>query len=100
MKFEQVGNGYIAKNDRSDKIAEITYSPAGEKIVIVHHTYVSKEMEGQGMGGRYEAIWWLKWINWEIRECPYVRTLSESSRKSQKNTILSLTINIIKFMQN
>lgn len=52
MKFEQVGNGYIAKNDRSDKVAEITYSPAGEKIVIVHHTYVSKEMEGQGMGGK------------------------------------------------
>lgn len=52
MKFEQAGNGYIAKNDKGDKVAEITYSPAGEKFVIADHTYLSKEMEGQGMGGK------------------------------------------------
>ncbi len=52
MKFEQAGNGYIAKNDKGDKVAEITYSPAGEKFVIADHTYVSKELEGQGIAGK------------------------------------------------
>lgn len=32
MKFEQAGNGYIAKNDKGDKVAEITYSPAGKSL--------------------------------------------------------------------
>lgn len=52
MKFEQAGNGYIAKNDKGDKVAEITYSLAGEKFVIADHTYVSKKLEGQGIAGK------------------------------------------------
>ena len=34
MKFEQAGNGYIAKNDKGDKVAEITYSPLSITINI------------------------------------------------------------------
>ncbi len=52
MKFEQAGNGYIAKNDKGDKVAEITYSPAGDQFVIADHTCVAKELEGQGIAGQ------------------------------------------------
>ena len=75
MAFHQAGNGYIAKDDSGEKIAEITYSPAGKHFVIADHTFVAKHLEGQGIAGKL-----LDHLVAEMKEqgkkilplCPYV----------------------------
>jgi uncharacterized protein len=45
---ESKGEYYIQEAD--EKLAEMTYSRSGEKVIIIDHTYVSDKLRGQGVG--------------------------------------------------
>lgn len=42
----QESNAFVIKEDGS-VIAEVTFKPAGEGILLIDHTYVAEEMRGQ-----------------------------------------------------
>ncbi len=43
--------------EEHEPIAEVTFVPTGEKIIILDHTYVSPEIEGQGIAAQLvEAV--------------------------------------------
>lgn len=44
---EGVNKFYIG--DEHEPLAEVTFVPTGDKIIILDHTYVSPELEGQGI---------------------------------------------------
>lgn len=48
MKYVKGNNRYYAI-DRDQKIGEVTYSVAGEKILIIDHTEVNLTYRGQGI---------------------------------------------------
>ncbi|MFD2613929.1 GNAT family N-acetyltransferase [Paenibacillus gansuensis] len=42
------GNGFVMKQDGSI-VAEVTYKPHGDGVLILDHTYVSPELRGQNI---------------------------------------------------
>lgn len=52
MNFLKKGHAYVLNDEKGEQVAEITYSPANEKLVIADHTYVAKHLEGQGIAGK------------------------------------------------
>lgn len=48
QNFENKGSFYI--EDESDKKGEMSYSKAGDKLIIIDHTEVTEELRGQGAG--------------------------------------------------
>lgn len=52
LNFAKSGNSYVLNDETGAKVAEITYSPAGEQFVIADHTRVAEHLEGQGIAGK------------------------------------------------
>jgi hypothetical protein len=51
VEHQDLGNkGRFFIGDKTDKTAEMTYSKAGEEMIIIDHTDVSDEMRGKGAG--------------------------------------------------
>lgn len=46
------GGRYFLAEDGTDDLAEMTFSRANEKLIIVDHTYVPDRYRGQGVGRR------------------------------------------------
>ncbi len=40
---------YIGESE-NETVAEITWVPSGENLIIIDHTHVAKDLEGQGIG--------------------------------------------------
>jgi len=53
MNIEQIEHGskgaFIIK-EKNERVAELTYSKAGEKLIIIDHTEVSDVLRGKGAG--------------------------------------------------
>jgi hypothetical protein len=48
---EDLGNkGRFYIGEKTNKMAEMTYSKAGDKMIIIDHTEVSEELRGTGTG--------------------------------------------------
>jgi len=52
--LQDKGQFYIGDNP-ADPLAEITYVEAGEKKIIIDHTFVSDELRGQKIGDKLVA---------------------------------------------
>lgn len=50
--IKQGTNKFYIGEDDEDIIAEITFYPRGDDTIVVDHTYVSRSLKGQGVGGR------------------------------------------------
>ncbi len=48
QELENKGRFYIG--EKNDKKGEMTYSKAGDKLIIIDHTEVSDELRGKGAG--------------------------------------------------
>lgn len=42
--------GFYIGDSEDNPLAEITYVPSDDNLIIVDHTYVSDELSGQGVG--------------------------------------------------
>ncbi|MGM0125063.1 GNAT family acetyltransferase [Enterococcus sp. AZ194] len=47
MEIKEEKNRFVLFNDASKKIGEMTWSDAGEKIMIIDHTFVEPAYRGQ-----------------------------------------------------
>ncbi|MCM3706953.1 MULTISPECIES: GNAT family N-acetyltransferase [Cytobacillus] len=49
----QKENGRFFMNDeKGNMIAEITYTPSDDSVIMIDHTYVSDSLRGQGIAGK------------------------------------------------
>lgn len=49
--FEKGGRGgFIVRGDEGKRVAELIYSVAGERGIIIDHTEVNEDMRGQDVG--------------------------------------------------
>ena len=52
MEFEKSENRFYKNNEEGKMIAEVTYVPAGDTIVILDHTFVDPSLRGQGIAAQ------------------------------------------------
>lgn len=70
------GTFFISRNN--EILAEMTYSRAGEKLVIIDHTEVSDELRGQGAGKElvYTLVEWARANDIKVMPlCPFVNSV-------------------------
>lgn len=65
-------------------LAEMTFVPSGDNIVIIDHTYVSDELNGQGVGKLLlkELVDWARKEDKKIMPlCPYAKAQMEKNEE-------------------
>ncbi len=65
-------------------LAEMTFVPSGDNIVIIDHTYVSDELNGQGVGKLLlkELVDWARKEDKKIMPlCPYAKAQMEKNKE-------------------
>ena len=59
MEIKHVSNdtrgGFIIRGEDKKRLAEMTYSKAGDKAIIIDHTEVDDSLRGQGVGDKLLA---------------------------------------------
>ena len=79
IEREDVGNkGSFYVEKEGSRVAEMTFSKAGENMVIIDHTEVSDSMRGTGAGKALvlEAVKWARENNKKIMPlCPFANSV-------------------------
>lgn len=76
IETESKGSFYIG--EPNTKKAEMTYSKAGENLIIIDHTEVSDELRGQGIGEKLvkAAVTFARNNNFKIMPlCPFANAI-------------------------
>ncbi len=56
IKFEEsASKGAFYSEDNGERLAEMTFSKAGDKLLIIEHTEVSEKLKGKGAGKQLVA---------------------------------------------
>jgi len=55
IQIEQGSKGAFVIKENNERLAEMTYSKAGEKLIIIDHTEVSDVLRGKGAGKQLVA---------------------------------------------
>lgn len=83
MKIERIEHGskgaFIIK-ENGERLAEMTYSKAGDNLIIIDHTEVSDKLRGQGAGKKLviEAVEYARANNIKILPlCPFAKSVFE-----------------------
>lgn len=85
MDIKQIdygSKGAFVINVGSERLAEMTYSKAGEKIIIIDHTDVSDKLRGQGAGKQLvlKAVEYARMNHIKIIPlCPFARSVFDKS---------------------
>lgn len=52
MEFKQEKNRFALYNDEGNEIGEMTWSSAGDDLIIIDHTYVDPTYRGQNLASQ------------------------------------------------
>lgn len=77
---------FYAGDSEGNPLAEMTFIPSGENLIIADHTYVSDELKGQGVGKQLlkEVVAWARKENKKIVPlCSYVKAQMEKNEEYQ-----------------
>ena len=77
---EDDGRGAFFFATQGVRLAEMTYSRAAEKLVIIDHTEVSDQLQGHGVGRKLldAAVAWARETGTKIiATCPYAKAQFE-----------------------
>lgn len=80
-----VNRFYIGESEENF-LGEISYTSAGEKIIIIDHTFVSDELSGQGLAGKLlkELVDWARKEEKKVIPlCPYAKAKMDKTEKYQ-----------------
>ena len=84
LKIKKGAGSFYAGDSQENPLAEITFVPGGEQVIIIDRTYVSDELRGQGIGRLLlgELIAWARKENKKIIPlCPYAKAEMEKDRE-------------------
>ncbi|MEG0732352.1 MAG: GNAT family N-acetyltransferase [Vagococcus sp.] len=56
MKYVEEANRFVVFEDSGQEIGEITWSNAGETMIIIDHTYVDDAHRGRGIAEKLVAL--------------------------------------------
>lgn len=56
MEYIQENNRFVVLNDAKIEIGEMTWSNAGETMIIIDHTYVDDAYRGQGIAEKLVSL--------------------------------------------
>jgi len=75
---------FYVGDSEENPLAEMTFVPSGDNIIIIDHTYVSDELNGQGVGKLLlkELVDWARKENKKIMPlCPYAKAQMEKNKE-------------------
>jgi uncharacterized protein len=85
MEIKQIEHGskggFVIEKDH-ERLAEMTYSKAGDKLIIIDHTEVSDALRGQGAGKQLvmKAVEYARANGIKILPlCPFARSVFEKT---------------------
>lgn len=81
-QIEHGSKGAFVIDEGNERLAEMTYSRAGEKIIIIDHTDVSDKLRGQGAGKQLvlKAVEYARKKHIKIIPlCPFARSVFDKS---------------------
>lgn len=84
MEIKKGNNKYYVGDSEENPLAEMTYVPTGENLIIIDHTYVADELNGQGIGKLLlkEIVEMAKKENKKITPlCPYAKAQMEKNEE-------------------
>lgn len=89
MNIERIEHGskgaFIIK-ENGERLAEMTYSKAGDKLIIIDHTEVSDKLRGHGAGKKLviEAVAYARANNIKILPlCPFAKAVFDRTPEFQ-----------------
>lgn len=56
MEYIQGNKRITALNEKKEEIGEITWTNAGESLIIIDHTFVENDYRGQGIAEKLVAL--------------------------------------------
>lgn len=56
MKYVEEANRFVVLDDNQQEIGEMTWSNAGETMIIIDHTYVDDSHRGQGIAEKLVSL--------------------------------------------
>ncbi|MBO0477401.1 N-acetyltransferase [Vagococcus sp. DIV0080] len=56
MKYVEEANRFVVYDDQMTEIGEMTWSNAGESMIIIDHTFVEDDQRGQGIAEQLVAL--------------------------------------------
>lgn len=83
-KIHHGTNKFYIGDDEQQPMAELTFIPKSEQLIIANHTYVSEEKRGEGIAGELfqELIAYARDNHLKIiPECSYVQNKMNASTK-------------------
>lgn len=81
-QIEHGSKGAFVIDEGNERLAEMTYSKAGEKIIIIDHTDVSDKLRGQGAGKQLvlKAVEYARMNHVKFLPlCPFARSVFDKS---------------------
>jgi uncharacterized protein len=85
MEIKQIEHGskgaFVIEED-NERLAELSYSKAGDKLIIIDHTDVSDKLRGQGAGKQLvmKAVEYARASNIKIIPlCPFARSVFDKT---------------------
>ncbi|MEQ8358003.1 MAG: GNAT family N-acetyltransferase [Cytophagales bacterium] len=84
VKHQDLGNkGSFYIGEENDKKGEMTYSKAGDQMIIIDHTEVSEELKGKGAGKQMlmKAVEMARNKNLKILPlCPFAKSVFDKDQ--------------------
>jgi predicted GNAT family acetyltransferase len=77
-RIEQGSKGAFIIKENGERLAEMTYSKAGDNLIIIDHTEVSDALRGQGAGKKLvaQAVEYARASNIKILPlCPFAKAV-------------------------
>lgn len=81
-QIEHGSKGAFVIEEGNERLAELTYSKAGDKLIIIDHTDVSDKLRGQGAGKQLvmKAVEYARATNIKIIPlCPFARSVFDKT---------------------
>lgn len=81
-QIEHGSKGAFVIEQGNERLAELTYSKAGDKLIIIDHTDVSDKLRGQGAGKQLvmKAVEYARASNIKIIPlCPFARSVFDKT---------------------
>lgn len=89
MEFKEEKNRFALYNDEGTEIGEMTWSPAGDDLIIIDHTFVDPTYRGQNLAGQLveHGVEMARQKNLKILPlCPFAK--KEFAEKSEYGDVL------------
>ncbi len=86
MEIKEEKNRFVLYNEQKQEIGEITFSLAGEELIIIDHTYVDDAYRGQGAAAKL-VLAVVEKMRLEHKEiiplCPFAKKEFEQKKEYQ-----------------